>query len=78
MGWSRRCPPTVGNIFVLDADQTLFQLTGDVRDESFYDLGVSIVLVSAGGFSMFFDYSTLIDYDNLERDRYTLGIRKEF
>ena len=70
--------PTAGNIFVLDSDQTLFNLAGDTRDESFVDLGISLVLVAKSGWSMFFDYSTLLDYDDLERDTFTVGLRKEF
>jgi hypothetical protein len=70
--------PTAGQIFALDSSQTLFQLNGDVRDESFYDLGISLAIVSAGGFSMFVDYSVLLEYDDLERDTITVGLRKEF
>jgi uncharacterized protein YhjY with autotransporter beta-barrel domain len=70
--------PIAGTIYVLDGDQNRYDLSGVERDDSFFDLGVSLVAIFQGGWSAYIDYSTIVDYDDFERDSFTLGLRKEF
>lgn len=63
--------------FVLDADNNQLTLLGDEPDETYYNLGLSVVAVFSNGFVGFLDYESVLEYDELDRDRLTLGFRIE-
>lgn len=50
----------------------------DDPDRDFFNLGVGLSAVLPGGWQGFFDYSTLLGYDDLELHRFVVGLRWEF
>ncbi len=68
---------TVDASFLLDGDGTRFRLVGDRPDRSFAELSLSVAAVFGAGWSAFFDYSRLLANDDLDRDAFSLGLRKE-
>jgi outer membrane autotransporter protein len=50
----------------------------DDPDRDFFNLGVGLSAVLPGGWQGFFDYSTVLGYDDLELHRFVVGLRWEF
>lgn len=50
----------------------------DDPDRDFFNLAVGLSAVLPGGWQGFFDYSTLLGYDDLELHRFVVGLRWEF
>ena len=71
-------PQTVTSGFVLDPAANAFTLTGEAADESSVEATVSLSAVFANGWNGFIDYAVLLSSDDLDRERLTLGLRKEF
>jgi uncharacterized protein YhjY with autotransporter beta-barrel domain len=64
--------------FALDSSGTEYQLLGDEGDTDSINAGFSIAFVLPNGWMPFFDYSVLLEDDDLDRQRATLGLRVEF
>lgn len=69
--------PLATTSFLLDANAATYSIEGVERDQDFVDVGLSLVMVMPEGFSAFLNYSTLLSYDDLERDTITVGVRVE-
>jgi uncharacterized protein YhjY with autotransporter beta-barrel domain len=64
--------------FALDSSGTEYQLLGDDDDTDSINAGLSIAFVLPNGWMPFFDYSVLLENDQQDRQRATLGLRVEF
>lgn len=64
--------------FALDSSGTEYQLLGDEDDTDSITAGFSIAFVLPNGWMPFFDCSVLLENDQLDRQRATLGLRVEF
>jgi hypothetical protein len=53
-------------------------MTGRNWDRDGLNVGFSLVAVLPNGWMPYLDYATLVGYNNLNRQRATLGIRVEF
>lgn len=62
---------------LLDGSGAQYRLAGDRLDRSGIALGFGVVGVLPGGWSLFIDCETLVGNDDTERQRATLGFRKE-
>lgn len=71
-------PQSVVARFLLDDGDNSFALVGDDPDKSAIEAGLSLSAVMPGGWNLFADYALLFASDDLERNRITLGLRKEF
>ncbi len=50
----------------------------DEPDRDFFNLAAGISAVLQGGFQLFLDYSTVLDYENITLHKFTGGLRWEF
>lgn len=50
----------------------------DDPDRDFFNLGAGISAVLPGGYQFFFDYSTIVGYEDISLHRFTAGVRFEF
>ena len=64
--------------YVLDSRNTPLQMTGRTWDRDGINAGFSMVAVLPNGWMPYLDYSTLLGYKSLKRQRLTLGLRVEF
>ncbi len=71
-------PESLGASFVLDPRNTQLQMTGRTWDRDGLNAGLSLVAVLPNGWMPYLDYSTLLGYKSLKRQRLTLGLRVEF
>lgn len=71
-------PQTVTSRFTLDPMANEYQLSGDSADKDALNAGLSLAAILQNGWMAFFDLSVLMGNDGLDRERYTLGLRKEF
>ena len=63
--------------FVLDQDASGFELGGLERDTSAIEAGFGISAVFANGWQTFLNVDVLTGNDDLDRTRFTLGVRVE-
>ena len=71
-------PESLAASFALDPRNTQLQLTGRTWDRDGINAGFSLVAVLPNGWMPYLDYSTLLGYTSLKRQRLTLGLRVEF
>ena len=64
--------------YALDSAGTRYTLDGDAFDRSSINAGASLSAILAGGWILFADYAVLLENDGFDRDRATLGLRREF
>lgn len=64
--------------YVLDGSGRTYSLTGDGVDRDFMNAGLSAALIMKNGWMTFVDASILLDNENFDRTRVTVGLRKEF
>ena len=50
----------------------------DKPDRDYFNLGASLLFVLPNGWMPFIDVETLVSYKDLDRQRYTAGLRVEF
>jgi uncharacterized protein YhjY with autotransporter beta-barrel domain len=70
--------PTVASRFVLDTSGTEYGQVGGGQDEDFVVAGLSLSAILPNGWICFADYSVLLEHEEFERERATLGVRVEF
>ncbi len=70
--------PSVASRFALDTTGTEYVLAGGGQDEDFVVAGLSLSAILPNGWICFADYSVLLEHEELERERATLGLRIEF
>lgn len=70
--------PSVASRFALDTTGTEYVLAGGGQDEDFVVAGLSLSAILPNGWICFADYSVLLEHEELERSRATLGLRIEF
>lgn len=63
---------------MLDTSATEYRLTGGREDQDFVVAGLSLSAIQPNGWICFADYSVLLGHEQIERERATLGLRKEF
>lgn len=63
--------------YPLDVSGTDFLFTGENPDRNYFNLGSGFVIVLPGGLMPFFDFQALLGYSNLERYRFSGGLRIE-
>lgn len=71
-------PVSVATAYALDASNTQFGLVGEEPDEDYFNVAFSLTSVRPNGWSTFVDAAGLIGYQDFNRYRVTLGLRKEF
>lgn len=71
-------PDSVDASYVLDTAQSVFTLAGDSPDESWVNAALGVMIVAPNGWSLFVDGELLTGHDYLDRQRFTIGARKEF
>ena len=70
--------PSVVSRFALDTSATRYVQSGAGQDEDFFVAGFSLAAILPGGWTCFADYSVLLEHDEFDRERATLGVRFEF
>lgn len=70
-------PQNFDAAFVLDAASNNLNVVGDRPDEDYFNIGLGVLFVLQNGWMTFFDYQGLLGYDDLDRNRFTFGLRKE-
>lgn len=70
--------PTVASRFALDTTGTEYDQVGGGQDEDFVVAGLSLSAILPNGWICFADYSVLLEHEEFERERATLGLRVEF
>jgi outer membrane autotransporter protein len=70
--------PTAVSRFALDPAGTEYALSGVRGDDDAFNAGLSLAAMLPNGWLAFADWSILLDNDELDRQRATLGLRKEF
>lgn len=70
--------PSVVGRYVLDTSGTRYVQTGGGQEDDFVVAGFSLTAILPGGWICFADYSVLLEHDEYERERATLGLRVEF
>ena len=68
----------LNTVFVLDANQTSFASRGDEPDEDYFNIALGIVGVLPNGWAPFLEADIVVGYDDFDRSRVQLGVRKEF
>ena len=71
-------PQSVTSRFALDASGTQYALVGGGLDQDFIVAGFSLSAILPNGWICFADYSVLLENDEFDRERATLGLRAEF
>lgn len=71
-------PQIVASRFLLDTGANVYQLAGGSGDKDSINAGLSLAALLQGGWMAFFDCSVLLGNDGLDRQRFTLGLRREF
>jgi uncharacterized protein YhjY with autotransporter beta-barrel domain len=71
-------PELLTAAFALDPRNTTLTLNGQNWDRTGYNLGFSLSATLQNGWMPFLDYAVVLGYDNLDRQRATLGLRYEF
>jgi uncharacterized protein with beta-barrel porin domain len=71
-------PQSVTSQFALDASGTRYDLTGGGADRNFIVAGFSLSAILPNGWICFADYSVLLEHDQFDRQRASLGLRVEF
>lgn len=71
-------PQSVTSRFALDASGTRYALVGGGLDQDFIVAGFSLSAILPNGWICFADYSVLLENDEFDRERATLGLRVEF
>ncbi len=69
--------PAASSRLVLDGAGTRYELAGGKGDDDALNGGLSLVAVLPNGWTLFADWSILIDSSSFDRQRATLGLRKE-
>lgn len=64
--------------FALDTTGSQYVQASRGQDEDFVVAGFSLSVIRPNGWTGFVDYSVLLEHDELERTRATLGVRVEF
>lgn len=70
--------PTAASRFSLDPAGTVYALSGGKGDDDAINAGLSLAAVLLNGWMVFADWAILLDHEQLDRQRATLGLRKEF
>jgi hypothetical protein len=70
--------PTAVSRFVLDPAGTGYALSGAKDDDDAINAGLSVAAVLPNGWMAFADWAILLDSEGADRQRATLGLRKEF
>lgn len=70
--------PTVVSRFALDTTGTQYVQAGGGQDDDFVVAGLSLSAILPNGWICFVDYSVLLEHEEFERERATLGVRVEF
>ena len=68
----------VNAFFVEDAAGTRFDVRTESPDRNWLDLGASLSLTTIGGLTGFIDYDGTFANDDLDRHRFTAGLRYQF
>jgi outer membrane autotransporter protein len=71
-------PQRIAASFALDPNNTSFELQGYGGDRSAINAGAGVAAILANGWLPFIEYAILLDQRAFDRQRLTLGIRKEF
>lgn len=71
-------PVATSATYLLDASGNSYSLAGGEPDTDWFNLGASLALLLPNGWMAFADVSVLLDNDDQDRTRATLGLRKEF
>lgn len=71
-------PQVTTSRFLNDLNANTFTLLGDEPDRDYWSFGMSMLFVFTNGWMPFFDYEALTAYDDLDRHRFTVGLRAEF
>jgi len=64
--------------FVSDPNGTKFIYRTDEKDSDFFELSLGLSSIRVGGMTTFFQYTSLLGYDNYEQSLFSLGVRAEF
>lgn len=64
--------------FVNDLNNNTFTLVGDEPDRDYWTVGFGMLFILPNGWMPFVDYEALLAYDDLDRHRFTAGLRAEF
>ncbi len=70
--------PTAVSRYELDPAGTRYALAGATADEDAINAGLSLAAVLPGGWMAFVDWAILLESDTIDRQRATLGLRREF
>lgn len=71
-------PLDVATAFALDAAGTQFALLGGEPDEDYFNVKLGVAGVLPHGWLPFIDAEALLGYEDFERYRLTIGLRKEY
>jgi len=64
--------------YVLDASRNKYTIDGDDPDRNYFNAGLGVVAIFPNSWMAFLNYDGLFGYKDIDRDRITLGLRKEF
>ncbi len=70
--------PSVASRYALDTSGTEYAQQGGGQDEDFVVAGLSLSAILPNGWICFADYSVLLEHEEAERERATLGVRVQF
>lgn len=70
--------PFVTGHFLGDPSQDSFSFAGDEPDTDYFSLGIGVSAVFAKGRSAYFNYQTVLGYQDLTQNSFNLGLRLEF
>jgi outer membrane lipase/esterase len=70
-------PRSIVTSFATDATGSSFAVVTDEPDKKYFNVGASMLFVLPNGWMPFLDAEMLLSYHNLDRQRYTFGLRKE-
>ncbi len=70
--------PFVAGHFVGDPSRETFRFAGDKPDTNYFNLGLGVSAVFAKGRSAYFNYQTVLGYNDLTNNSFNVGMRLEF
>ena len=71
-------PRTLTTAFAADTTGSSFTVLTDDPDKNYFNLGGSMLFILPSGWMPFVDAEMLLSYKDLARQRYTIGLRKDF
>jgi len=71
-------PRSISSSFAQSAAGASFAVVTDSPDRNFFNVGASLLFILPNGWMPFIDVEALLSYEDLDRQRYTAGLRVEF